>query len=232
MGDISVIARRLADGHVQHGWSGSGGYFSMVGARLLKWYTKPEEVEYLFSLGQLRFLGAPGSENGGFKFMETHNITGRPHYLGLSETEIFSKIAFVDYGYLYDIDNKWYYVYPAPMRMKIPLENISLNRDERGFEFDYQRNLERELLKHIFQEYVKEDMHFQIWLKEKGYDSRQIIEKFENVEYPLYEFYKSYMDICGYFDDWVVVETNEDYTEVTGFKLKRKTKKHIETCEW
>ena len=31
MGDVSIIARRLADGHVQYGWSGNGGYFSMVG---------------------------------------------------------------------------------------------------------------------------------------------------------------------------------------------------------
>ena len=35
MGDISIIARRLGDGHVQYGWSGNGGYYSMVGARLL-----------------------------------------------------------------------------------------------------------------------------------------------------------------------------------------------------
>lgn len=35
MGDISIIARRLKDGHVQYGWSGNGGYFKMVGIRLL-----------------------------------------------------------------------------------------------------------------------------------------------------------------------------------------------------
>lgn len=36
----------------------------------------------------------------------------------------------------------------------------------------------------------------------------------------------------SYFDDWIVVETNEDEDEVTGFILKKKTEKHIETCEW
>ena len=44
MGDISIIARRLGDGHVQYGWSGNGGYYSMVGARLLDWYQDPKDV--------------------------------------------------------------------------------------------------------------------------------------------------------------------------------------------
>ena len=48
MGDASIIARLLANGHVQYGWSGNGGYFSMVGIRLLLWYQEPKNVEYLF----------------------------------------------------------------------------------------------------------------------------------------------------------------------------------------
>ena len=66
MGDVSIIARRLADGHVQYGWSGNGGYFSMVGIRLLLWYQESENVEYLFSLGQTSLIGKIGSEKGGF----------------------------------------------------------------------------------------------------------------------------------------------------------------------
>ena len=30
MGDVSIIARRLEDGHVQYGWSGNGGYYKVV----------------------------------------------------------------------------------------------------------------------------------------------------------------------------------------------------------
>ena len=56
MGDISIIARRLKDGHVQYGWSGNGGYYKTVGLAIEKWYTTPEMVEYLFGLGQLRLL--------------------------------------------------------------------------------------------------------------------------------------------------------------------------------
>ena len=31
MGNVSIIARCLPDGHVQYGWSGNGGYFKVVG---------------------------------------------------------------------------------------------------------------------------------------------------------------------------------------------------------
>ena len=120
MGDISVIARRLKDGHVQHGWSGNGGYYGMVGARLLEWYTEPEQVEYLFGLGQMGLIGAPGSEHGGYSFFETHSLKNMPHYLGCCENDIFSKIAFIDYAYLYDRDDKWYYIAPRAFKIKIP----------------------------------------------------------------------------------------------------------------
>lgn len=62
MGDASIIARLLANGHVQYGWSGNGGYFSMVGIRLLLWYQEPKNVEYLFSLGQTSLIEKIGSE--------------------------------------------------------------------------------------------------------------------------------------------------------------------------
>lgn len=96
MGDVSIIARRLTDGHVQYGWSGNGGYFNNTGIRLLSWYDDPERVEYLFGLGELRLIGKPGSENGGYEWFNTHEPTGYPHSLGTTERDIFSKIAFID----------------------------------------------------------------------------------------------------------------------------------------
>lgn len=97
MGDISVIARRLKDGHVQYDWSGNGDYCANTGLRLLAWYNDPVQVEYLFSLGQVGGLGAPGSECS--QTFSRNRPTGTPHWLGTSEDEIFSRIAFVDYGY-------------------------------------------------------------------------------------------------------------------------------------
>ena len=51
MGNISIMARRFSDGHVQYGWSGNGGSFSFTGAHLLEWYQNSDAVEYLFGLG-------------------------------------------------------------------------------------------------------------------------------------------------------------------------------------
>ena len=36
--------------------------FRVVGLRLLVWYKAPEDVEYLFRLGQTSFIGKKGSE--------------------------------------------------------------------------------------------------------------------------------------------------------------------------
>ena len=117
MGDISIIARRLEDGHVQYGWSGNGGYYKVVGVRLLLWYLEPEDVEYLFGLGQTALIGKRGSEYGGYRWIETHDLTGEPFWLDYSERSIFSRIVFIDYGYFYDLDHKWYYIIPGPIRM-------------------------------------------------------------------------------------------------------------------
>ncbi len=99
MGDISIIARRLPDAnnnYVQYGWSGNGGYFKNTGMRLMRFYQSPELVDYLFSLGEIKLIGAPHSEKGGYELWLTNEPTGTPHSLGKSETEIFSKMAFVD----------------------------------------------------------------------------------------------------------------------------------------
>lgn len=103
MGNISIMARRFSDGHVQYGWSGNGGYFSFTGAHLLQWYQNSDAVEYLFGLGQTACVGRVGSENGGCSIMETNAPTGRPFWLGNTEREIFSKINWIDYGYFYDL---------------------------------------------------------------------------------------------------------------------------------
>lgn len=232
MGDISIIARRLKDGHVQYGWSGNGGYFRMVGTRLLEWYKETERVEYLFSLGQLRLIGAPNSEYGGYAWIDTHDRTGTPHHLGVSENDIFSKIAFIDYGYFYDIDDRWYYIIPHSFTIKVPLDLIAKNVDDRGYEFDYRNNIDKELLKYILTDYLHKDEEFHELIREKGYDVLQLLEKYGNEEYILYEFSKKCPSICGYFDDWVVAETDEECTKLTGFKMKKKTERHIETFEW
>ena len=88
MGDVSIIARRLSDKYVQYGWSGNGGYYRSVGARLLEWYQDPSDIEYLFSLGQTAMIGQIGSEHGGFHRFETHGLTGEAFWVGTTEREL------------------------------------------------------------------------------------------------------------------------------------------------
>lgn len=233
MGDISIIARRLSDGHVQYGWSGNGGYFRNAGARLLTWYQNPEDVEYLFELGQTRMIGKVGSEQGGCSMFESHALTGEAFWLGHTERMIFSKIAFVDYGYFYDLDYKWYYIMPGPFRVKLPLELIANNIDDSGYEFDYLERIQEEIAKYIFIEYKDRNLDFSNFMEEKGYDSKEILEVIcQEGKYPLYELYDRYGDIYKYFDDWILVRANSDCTEIEEIIMHKKEDVHVETCVW
>ena len=167
MGDISIIARRIPGGYVQYGWSGNGGYFKNNGYRLLEWYTEHDTVEQLFALGQTALIGKPGSEKSGESLFFTHQPTGKPFWLDKSERSIFSKIAFIDYGYFYYSNNIWYYLIPGPFRIKIPLEHIADNLDEKGYEFDYLDEIQKQLILYMFGDYLDGDSDFHCYLKEK-----------------------------------------------------------------
>ncbi|MBC5651094.1 hypothetical protein [Blautia segnis] len=233
MGDVSIIARRLADGHVQYGWSGNGGYFSMVGIRLLLWYQEPENVEYLFSLGQTSLIGKIGSEKGGSNWYETHCPTGEPFWLDNTERMIFSRIMFIDYGYFYDLDHKWYYTIPGPFRIKIPLELIENNLDERDYEFKYECEVEARIARFILNDYKKTDPIFEEFIHTKGYTSEVILANISENDTPsLYNLYCKYRDIYDYFDDWILVKSNANHTEISEIVVKKKMDVHIETCKW
>ncbi len=233
MGDISIMARRLKDGHVQYGWSGNGGYFSWTGCRLLEWYQDPDDVEYLFGLGQTALIGRKGSEYGGFRMVESHEPTGEPCWLGTSERYIFSKIAFVDYGYLYDTDNHWYFVQPGPFRVKMPLELISNNLDEDDFEFEFLHKVEDKILKFMFNEYKDSHPEFEDYLEKGKYSIPEIMENItDDGTLSIYYLFEKYRGVFNYFDDWILIKSNEENTEITEIVIKKKEDKHIETIEW
>ncbi len=232
MASICVIARRLRDGHVQYGWGGGAGYFDFAGRRLLQWYDTPDKVEYLFSLGQVSRLGIPGSENGGFIIMETHDITGTPHYLGLSEQEIFSKIRFVDYGYFYDLDNRWYYITNRPIHLKLPLELLPSKLDDRGYEHSYLLETEHTLFHHIFNKYMMENPTFATLLHEHNETKDSISELLTQTNHPTHYLYEHYKWCYNYFNPWVVCKVNDSCEDIIGFTIKPKDPKHLETIDW
>ena len=233
MGDVSIIARRLSDKYVQYGWSGNGGYYRSVGARLLEWYQDPSDIEYLFSLGQTAMIGQIGSEHGGFHRFETHGLTGEAFWVGTTEREIFSRIAFVDYGYFYDSDYKWYYIHPGPFRIKIPLELISNNLDCEGYEFNYLQQIQVEIVKSMFRSYRAFDVDFNDFLECNEYDADTIVETITREgTHALYHLYEQYRKIYEYFDDWIVIKSDNTYTDIEKIILRKKENKHMETIQW
>lgn len=237
MGDISIIARRLVGGkHVQYGWSGNGGYYRSVGNKLLCYYNEPELVEYLFGLGQMRHIGKPYSEKGGESIIHTNDMAGEPHYLGRSEREIFSKIAFIDYGYFYDLDNEWYYILPGPFRIKIRMGYIHYHLDESGYEFDELKNIQKRVAEYILNDYYSSDIDFQNIINEKypaGID--EIRKNIMAADDPCYNIWEEYNSIYDYFDDWVVIDVDEEYQNITGIKMRKKQdddEVRVETIDW
>ena len=227
MGDVSIIARRRRDGTVQYGWSGNGGYFINVGQTLILWYDDPFMVDYLFGLGQVSMLREPLSEmcNGFFKT----SPTGQPHWEDRTERYVFSRIAFVDYGYFYDTDNHWYYIVPEPFRIKIPLEMVSENLDERGYEFDFLNTVSRRVIDYVMYEYPKMDSEFAVLLER--YDMEELRRTLDT-EFPLYELFEHYREIYEYFDDWVVIVPGEDGREIAGVLMRRREDPRTETINW
>ena len=237
MGDISIIARRLEGGtRVQYGWSGNGGYYSSVGNRLHCYYDDPELVEYLFGLGQMRHIGKPYSENGGGSIFDTNDMTGEPHYLGKSEREIFSRIAFIDYGYFYDLDNVWYYIIPGPFRIKINMGYIYHHLDDRYYEFDEITSIEKTVAEYILNDYYSSDVDFRNMIKEKysvGID--EIRKDVMDAHNSCYRIWEKYRFIYDYFDDWIVIDVDENEQNITGVKIHKNQDNsdvRIETIDW
>lgn len=228
MGDISVIARRLSDKYIQYGWSGNGGYFSTVGARLLAWYDTPDMVEYLFGLGQLRHLWKPHSETRGSGIFRTvqHGI---PHWVADSERWMFSKIMFIDYGYFYDADQVWYYVAPGPFRLKIPLTLVAENLDDQSFEFPFLRKVDRLVLDEIF------SGHHTDCLSHSGLsveELQKIYAELAQEDGSLYQLWDRYKSVFQCFDDWVLIRPDESGENVGDITLRPSEEPHKETIFW
>ena len=140
---------------------------------------------------------------------------------------------FVDYGYFYDIDHKWYYIIPGPFRIKMPLELIKNRLDEEDHEFDFRDEVGAKVASFILQDYQKYDSAFADFLKNRGYDAETTLKEITEDGLPSnYKLLERYPSIYNYFDDWVLIKTNADNTEMSEIIVKKRSKIHVETCNW
>ena len=239
MGDLSIIARRLSGKYVQYGFCGGSGFFNNVGFRIYSWYYKRKSedfpdyddlIEYLFSLGETNLIGMPGSEKGGQKFDYSHWLLNKPYGVGTTERDIFSKIAFIDYGYFFDSDENWYYIEPGPFRIKIPFELVDNNLDDKNLEFDFLREVKRQLMTYILKEYKNEK--FEKLIRENNLDKEQILKRVIKETFPLRYFFENYRTLFEFFDDWIVVKADESQKKIERFIVREKTDVHTETIFW
>lgn len=185
-------------------------------------------VEYLFGLGQLQHLWKPHSETCGSGVFRTVR-DGTPHWVADSERWMFSRIAFIDYGYFYDADQVWYYVVPGPFRLKIPLALAAENLDDRSFEFPFLKKVDRLVLDEIFS-----GRHTEC-LTHSGLNTEEIQKIYAELmqeDGPLYQLWNRYRSVFQCFDDWVLIRPDESGENVGDIILRPSEEPHKETIFW
>ena len=106
-----------------------------------------------------------------------------------------------------------------------------------GDEGEYAAEVLEKIVLYVLTEYAQENPEFAAFVEEDGFSLEAILENIreENLLSSLYAscfFFKRYGRLFRYFDDWVVIKTNEDDTEITDIVVKKREAKHIETCYW
>ena len=102
---------------------------------------------------------------------------------------------------------------------------------------NYPAEVLEKIVLYVLTEYAQENPDFAAFVEEDGFSLEVILENIreENWLSSLYAsgfFFKRYGRLFRYFDDWVVIKTNEDDTEISDIVLKKREAKHIETCYW
>lgn len=143
------------------------------------------------------------------------------------------KITFIDYGYFYDLDSRWYYIIPGPFRIKMSLELIEQHVNEDGYEFEYIRKVEDQILRYILIEYADENSDFRNFLERERYCRENVIQSIEDKGIlSVMKLYKYHKKIFEYFEDWILIKTNDMNTEISDIVVRKKEDKHVETYQW
>ncbi len=233
MGDISVIARRLAEDKIEFGWSGNGGTFNSVGVNILTYYNTPERVDYLFSIGQIRHLGLPILDKSG------DNLTctcpdNAPLWTTDSEVNVANKIAFTDMVYFYDLDQQWYYLDPGPVSLKIPLQLLAFlsNKFDDPYCNEVCQYLYQKLAHVMFDDYFVNTPEIQALIVEHNTTLAELKKYIDFDDYnPLYDFLEKYRWLhCALNFNYIVVPT-EDMCDVDHFDIQLNKEPYVETIK-
>lgn len=241
MGDVSILARRLPGGYVQHHWAGNGGCLDIYGGLILEEYATPEDVEYLFSLGELARLSYKNSEQSDHWWK--NSPTGHGSWVGASEFSVFDRMTFVDYVYFYEsAEQKWYFVSPYPMAIaKVPLEwcvdSMESMQESKDDRLDQNGTLSRIHLlvdTAMFDQLTEDDIAdlcrseevTRADIEELRAQIVQAIKEDRTFALDHLEDSSLARAICERYDRWAVID------EAGAVKLRRRTEQHSETINW
>ena len=109
--------------------------------------------------------------------------------------------------------------------------------DDKRYEFEETARIERKVAEYILDDYYSFDQDLQALINEKypqGIEAiREDVLSSGERENPCHRIWEQYKAIYNYLDDWVVVKTNEDMTEITGFIVHRdQGEDRVETIDW
>ena len=243
MGTINILARRRKDGIVEYGWSGSW-HDKNIGQVLVEWYRNDVMVDYLFGLGQVANLSAPLSETCGERSMRYRTCpTGNSYWTADSESEIFSRVSFVDEAYFYDTDGHWYYISVWPLHLKIPLELVVGHLSSIGSTRAYRQQIEKKAAKRILVDWPNTDPEFADLLEQTMSDStlrsrawwdgrEKKIEAILESKYPLGKIADDWAGLLDYFDNWAIIVPDETYKNAKEILLRRASPDREETICW
>lgn len=81
-----------------------------------------------------------------------------------------------------------------------------------------------------FGEYISNDPDFKNVVSK--YDLGEVRTALTSSDCPMHMLYDKYRELYNYFDDWIVVLTDQECQYMTGVIAKPCEEKHIETIEW
>ena len=108
-------------------------------------------------------------------------------------------------------------------------------QQNKEYEFHFRDVVEDKVLRLILDEYANTDVEFCEYLQRKKYKPEKIIKDITDETKGLLSMrtlYDKFQPVWSYFDDWILIKSNEDDTEIADIIIKKKTEPHIETCNW